>query len=107
MILPYWLKIRKKLRKKRQSQKIGNSPGKKILRDGLTPTDVPTVLEVPEELREHEAMKGVTAKVVETLGESDPPTDSEKDTNQDMVDALVKALGPVCQLFGEGKWLQD
>ena len=32
MILPYWQKIQKKIRKKRQSQKRGNPPHKKIIR---------------------------------------------------------------------------
>lgn len=34
--------------------------------------------------------------------QSDPPTASEKDTKQNIVNVLAKALGPVNQFFGEG-----
>jgi hypothetical protein len=56
--------------------------------EDLTPTNALTILDdVPEELRGHETMKGVTAKVIEvltgslnTMTQSYPPTASEKDT---------------------------
>ncbi len=32
MILPYWLKIRKNIRKIKQTKKMENSPNKKIIR---------------------------------------------------------------------------
>ena len=64
--------------------------------EDLIPTNALTVLDdVPEELRGHEAMKGVTAKVIEFLAdmldkwtESDPPTVSEKDAKQNIVTAF-------------------
>ena len=81
------------------------------LKEGLTLTDAVTVLqEVPEELRGHEAMAGVTEKVVAILSkalnefrEFDPPT-IQKGWKQRIGDALANALGPVNQLFGESPW---
>ena len=78
----------------------------------LTPINALTILDdVPEELRGHETMKGVTAKVIEvltgslnTMTQSYPPTASEKDTKQRIADALATALGPVNQFFGEGTY---
>jgi len=67
------------------------------LADDLTHADALTLLDkVPEELRGHEAMAGVTVKVVEILGSvldkwtrSNPPTASQKDLKQKTIDALA------------------
>ena len=85
------------------------------LADDLAPSNVLTILDdVPEELRGHETMKGVTAKVIEvladtlnTITQSDPPTASETRKKQELGDALAKALGPVNHFWGQSICAKD
>jgi len=85
------------------------------LTEDLTPANALSALdEVPEELRGHEAMPGVTAKVVGCLAgvldkwtESDPPTINQKEQKLGIVNAVAAALGPVYQLLDQGKWLKS
>lgn len=70
--------------------------------------------DVPEELRGHKAMAGVTKKIIQVLGnmlnkwtQSDPPTASEKQRKLEVANALAKALGPVHIFFGQSRWLPD
>ena len=77
------------------------------LADNLAFNDALTILDdVPKELRDHEAMAGVVAKVVEVLADmlnyftfSDPPTAAEQDFKRQVANALAKALGPVDGFF--------
>lgn len=85
------------------------------LADDLAPSNVLTILDnVPEGLRGHETMKGVTAKVIEvladtlnTITQSDPPTASETRKKQELGDALAKALGPVNHFWGQSICAKD
>lgn len=81
------------------------------LTDCLTPTDALTLLDdVPEMLRGHEAMAGVTARVIEVLADeidtgSYSPTAPQTQTIQKFANALAKVLGPVAQFFNESSWI--
>lgn len=85
------------------------------LTEDLTPVNILSALdEVPEELRGHEAMPGVSAKVIAFLADmldnctqSDPPTAIQNEQKSAIANALVKALGHVDQLFDQGKWTKS
>ena len=84
------------------------------LADNLAFNDALTILDdVPKELRDHEAMAGVVAKVVEVLADmlncftfSDPPTAAEQDLKRQVANALAKALGSVDGFFNDSSCLK-
>ena len=84
------------------------------LADDLTPAEALTLLdEVPEEVRGHEAMTRVKMKVSTVLAdglvtwtESDPPTATQKNRKQKLVNALAETLGPVDKLCEQSEWLK-